>query len=702
MTDSPAPSNLLRRLAVAAWGSCCGVLIATATTAALIAVNGDTEDRPHPALLPSAYLKDFEVVPWQERYERIWFTLMCATGPLCAWAAARWLQPSPWLAFGAVAAAVPLLHWACQGVFAADPSIERLLACAGVLSIGVVFRARSVHDAVISTIAEVSGSDRMIWRTAALLCVPLTLVLVGLLGPHHVPTVASECNTELHVASYLLGPSLYYKAPGVVPGLDFESHYGIGHAYAFSFAVGSGGLQKTLERYVVFLLVISVLYFLSAFLVLTDWLQNSWAALAVTLALVVTSCEGLAYNAPSCWPIRYPFLFVFLFAAVRGVSVRWWCATAGGIAGLSTFWQTDIGLYTLAAGVALYGAAWLFLGISIRQSVVFIVTGIGSFFAICAMLFGPRVLSPLFVERLFEPLLLYATGFGNQVFNWSVGWSYWYNLIGPGLAIASVGVMIGYARRGEALPPRAVLYSAAASLLGLAMLFKWVNRSIDILWGLNGGLVVAVTGWWLWLSWRAVAKLVASKTRPAVGFARQVAVAVALLAVIVVAIRQDYFAANPNYQGGSSSPIVRACIWLDTFRNPINAVRKGIKPDIRPSPIDADATEYLHKHTRRTERVAVVCGADWNYLVDAGRAPRLYWLQLFLVHSPVLLDRCAADLESSERVFVDRQAWYDLMWTNPAAYKRVKGILADQFVIADNASKRWDLYRRKPGPTASR
>src|SRR5581483_3405754 len=209
MTDpvSPAPSDLLRRLAMAAWGACCGVLIATAGTAALIAANGDTQDRPHPDLLPSEYLKCYEMVPWQERYERIWFTLMCAAGPLCGWAAARFLSIAPLSIVPAVIAFVPLARWACAGVFAADPSLERLLACAGVLavpSVGFFGRAGSVSDGPRDTVADASGSDGAMWWTAWFLCLPLALLLVGLLGPYHVPTIASECNTELHVASYLL------------------------------------------------------------------------------------------------------------------------------------------------------------------------------------------------------------------------------------------------------------------------------------------------------------------------------------------------------------------------------------------------------------------------------------------------------------------------------------------------------------------
>ena len=120
------------------------------------------------------------------------------------------------------------------------------------------------------------------------------------------------------------------------------------------------------------------------------------------------------------------------------------------------------------------------------------------------LLHGPRVLSLTFAERLLEPLLLYATGFGNELMNWKPGWSYWYNLLGPGIAIATVAVLIAN-RRGETVPSRAALYAATASLLGLAMLFKWVNRSFDVLWGLNGGLVIAVAGWWAWVAWKSLA-----------------------------------------------------------------------------------------------------------------------------------------------------------------------------------------------------
>jgi len=317
------------------------------------------------------------------------------------------------------------------------------------------------------------------------------------------------------------------------------------------------------------------------------------------------------------------------------------------------------------------------------------------------MLLGPRVLSPLFPARLFEPLRLYASGFGHQVMDWEPGWGYWYNLLGPALAIGTVAVMIARTQRDQ-LPPRELLYAGAASLLGLAMLFKWVNRSIDILWGLNGGLVMAVMAWWAWVGWSALAARLRAGTSQRAGLARVFVAAAAIFAFVTLAVRAEARSARFGHQCGSSSPLVRAGVWLQTFRNPINAARMGIEPRVAPAPIDAESTCYLREHTRRLDRVTVISATDWNSLADAGRAPRLFWLQFFLVHSPVLLDRCLADLRASERVFVDRDALSSLLSVNRVVHDAIAPILAEQFEPVDQSSPHWTLYRRKPGASAGR
>ncbi|MBA4189948.1 MAG: hypothetical protein C0467_18340 [Planctomycetaceae bacterium] len=688
--DTTPVIPLLTRLTIASWGVCWGVLIATIATAATIALNGDTQDRSHPALLRCEYLQPYEVVPWQERYEQSWYVLVCVAGALGAWAATRFSRPAPWLVAIAVIAFIPAATNLCRGVFMGKLLFGRMFTCAWILAVpllSLLWRGRSSSQTNAAPVDGAPGLSKLTWFTSGLLCVPLAVVLYGVFAPADIAATAWECNVEAHVASYLVAPAQYYRALEVVPGLDFESHYGIGHAYAFSLVMGSNGYHSVLERFVLFVLVVTIAYFLSAQLVLTDWFGNPWAAFAVTLALAALSVEGLAYQMPSCWPVRYPFAFAFLFCAVRGVPHARWCVVAGAVAGLSLFWQTDIGLFTLAAGAALYLASAVFLGGAWWKPGVFLATGLGGFLMICLGLFGPRVLSITFAERLLEPLLLYANGFGTTLMGWRGDWGYWYNLIGPGLAIASVGAFISYGR--GIVPPRGVVYAAVASLLGLAMLTKWVNRSIDILWALNGGLVLAVAGWCAWTAWRS-----ATANR---GVATRLGLGLSLSGLLVFAVRYDARTAQPHPLLRTTSPLVRIVDRLDTFGNPINAMRRVTTPTTpSPDPFTDDDVAYLRNRTAPTERVAVISRNDWSFLAAAGRAPRLSWQPFFLVHSPVLLDRCTEDLRNSDRVFVDQNALTTLAKLHPSAHNAVAPLLAESFEVVENQG-RWTLYSRRAG-----
>ncbi|VTT97519.1 unnamed protein product [Gemmataceae bacterium] len=694
------PASNLGRVAVAAWGACWGVLLASGVVAAHVALTGQTQDQAHPGILESESMASFVRVPWQERYERMWYALVCVAGGLCGGVAVRFVRPSPPLAALGAIAFVVLAVPASASVFTTAPDVARLLLCAGVLALPLAWRVRSVGTDIPVSTDQTSPSPNRIWVTAGVLCLPLAALLYGLLAPHDLAAAAGECYDESHVASYLIGPALYYRDPTAVPGLDFESHYGIGHAHTFSLVMGGHGFEKTMQRYVVFVLVVTVLYLLSGFFVLTDWLQSPWAALGVTLLLLGAVLEGTSYRYPSNWPVRHPFAFAFLFAAVRGVSGPRWGVAAGAAAGLSLWWQTDIGIFTVVAGVALYAANALFLGGSAWRVATFTASSAGAFFAICLMLFGPRVLSPLFCQRLVEPLLLYGTGFGNQLFNWEAPWGVWYNLVGPCVGVAAVGAWIG-SRRGE-VTNRATVYAACASLLGLAMLIKWVNRSIDVVWSLNGGLIVAVAGCWAWAAWRAACDQLASTGRPVLGYARQAAAAAVVMGLAVWAVREDRAAANPKWQGGSSSPLVRVADRLDTAPNAINAARKKLVAKPAAVPLDTNTVTFLRAYTAKTERVAVVAPLDWEYLAAAGRAPKLHWVQLFLVHSPVLLDRCAADVRDSEVVFVHCDALVSLNKVNPKAYEKVAGVLAEHFGDPEWTPCQWHLYHRKSGRLAKR
>ena len=125
------PAAPLRRLAIAAWGVCWGVLLATLVTAALIAPRGDTDDQLHPACSCGRTTSSpTRWWPWQERYEHVWYVLVCAAGAAGAWLAG-FVRPSPWLAALAAVAFVPAATDLCRGVFAAKLVNGRLLTRRG-------------------------------------------------------------------------------------------------------------------------------------------------------------------------------------------------------------------------------------------------------------------------------------------------------------------------------------------------------------------------------------------------------------------------------------------------------------------------------------------------------------------------------------------------------------------------------------------
>src|SRR5919109_5311987 len=114
--DRHIATEFLRRFGISLWGACVGAFVAALVTGATIAVRGDTHDQPHAGLLPSAYLSPYEMVPWQEKYEHMWYVLTCVAGAGCGWVAVRFVRPSPWLAALSAVAVVPAVAAACHGV----------------------------------------------------------------------------------------------------------------------------------------------------------------------------------------------------------------------------------------------------------------------------------------------------------------------------------------------------------------------------------------------------------------------------------------------------------------------------------------------------------------------------------------------------------------------------------------------------------
>ena len=397
--DSSTPSDLLHRLVVAGWGVCLGALVATAITAVFIAIRTDTTESLHPSLLPSEYLVRFGGVYWQERYERMWYALACVLGALGGLDRASLSSPPVGsgarrcyrLRAGRGVGVPGRLQGADEpGAFpgrGGDPGTAPVTSSATFrLQATCLRRMRTGRDSHASEAAVDLGGPRLPSSHPAALRNHRT-------APRRDSGQRVQQGTPRRVLHRR--PRDSTTAPGVVPGLDFESHYGVGHAYTFSLVMGNRGLEKTLERFVLFVMVACILFYLSAFLVLTDWLQNIWGSARGHAVTVLRHQRRARVQLPILLrgPPPIPLHVPLHRRPRRRHGWSPWCALAGGVAGLSLFWQTDIGLYTLAAGVAFYLANALFRRDGIWRPFIFLAAGVGSFTALCVLCFGPRVLS---------------------------------------------------------------------------------------------------------------------------------------------------------------------------------------------------------------------------------------------------------------------------------------------------------------------
>jgi hypothetical protein len=696
-----ASAGYLEALARAVWGAAVGFAVVMTGIGLWLTVHQETGTRVNDFLLGSRYTEIFLNVHWQEWYEGRAYLLLCVLCPLTAFAAIRYLRAPAWAAALSTAAFVPMATWACDHLFRDNKPVAYRLPLLAVLLPPLAWglgRRSPVPAGVPDRPVAPSGYP---WTTTVLLGLPLTGLFIAFLWPFHATIAGSYCQDQTHVASFLVGPALYYRAPGVVPGLDFESHYGIGHAYLFSFFCPDG-LIETMGAYVVYMAVVSILYFLSAYLVLVDWFRRPVPAALTTLVLLGATIDGIHLVFPSNWPVRHPFVFVFLFFGVRGAAPGrswWWSAGAGLVAGVSLFWQTDIGLLTMLAGAAFLGGCWWFQGMSGWRIPAFGAGTVVGFFGLCVACFGPRTLSPLFVQRLLEPVLLYGGGFGSELLTWKHGWWYLYNLVGPGVALATVGVAL---TRGSGQDQQ-VRYAFLTSVLGLGILFKWVNRSLDQVWMLNGGLVLAVLCWWVWVGWQALAqRWLRDPTRSALGRAREAFALACLVGVGFCLADLDRRLAIPNHRGGSSSPVVRIQQNARGFPSLFANWLKPIPSGPCPNRIAPDKMAFVRDRTGPRERVALISSEDWMYLVDAGRAPRFHWTPIGLIHSPQLLSRCFEDLRQADRVFVEDGALEWLRKINARSYDQFLPVLENDFEIVESSGGCWQVYQQRHRALAGR
>jgi hypothetical protein len=700
----------LQALAVGVWGACVGMFLTALLLTGWI-MRSRLDVTFHPAIIPGpGPLAECAKVPWQEVFEKRMFLLQCLCCPPLAWLAlALRRRLSGWACLGSFALFVPVASTAYRHAFQGAPRWLDFVAAG--LALGIPWLRwpwlREGGRRLTSWLRKaVPGPSDLGGRLPlAVLLLGLLVVLLFPLRPGH---LADTLWANIHTSSYCLAPALYYLKPGTVPGLDFESQYGIGHAYVFSFFLGSS-FRATVCAQVWFLFLVSSFYYLTAYAVLARFLGSPRAALLATLVLVAAGMECESYGYPSCFPVRHPFLFLFVGCAAREALLgrRWLpAALAGVLAGLSLFWQTDIGLVLGVLGGLYYGVLLVReRGAAIRLPLF--AAGAGLTFALLALAaFGPRALSLLFVRRVLEPPLLYASHFGSWRMNWRLGWPCLYNVIAPAVTLASIGWALKRLRSGHPDERGAARYLLLFGVAGLLMLFKWVNRSLDNLWALNAAGVIVVLFWWLRYAALALGghlerRLEGRLPRAAARRIPALTGLAAFAAMCGLAVLASLFHDRDGQQAGmSSSPLVRLTQFTKETSTPLNRALVALrgrpfrrKYAFPPCSLDSSDVSLLRRLTGATEAVALVSSQDWIYLAEARRAPGLPWLPVYMTHTRRQQERLEEALRAAPGVFLDRSGLDCLRQTNPALYKGVMAIIKGAFVPAASSTN-LDFYRR--------
>jgi hypothetical protein len=725
-TDSQWSSggNSLRAIVAAMWGACVGIYV----TALVLLPGLHTLGSRFPGRRPDLPASD--VLAWdgmttgpQILQQRI-YILTCLMCPLLAWLSLKLRSRiGGWTGFAAVVLFVPAITLVFGGMSVGAPRLDAFAATAVVL--GMPFLPLEWLTKAACALAPwlkrptapvpapeqepapagepVGENSRPLARRLA-----LGLVLLGVLivffRPWNINHFADAMTCEHHISLYLVGPSLSLLRPGAVPALDFESHYGLGHVYVFSYFLGDN-YHTTLSHYLSFMFFTLVFFSVSAYFVLSEFFRSDAVAFLATVLLLAVSMEGHTYHHPSNWPIRFPFLFLFIGCAARAEWLgRSWLPVlgAGLFAGLSFFWQTDVGLSLGATGVVYY------LALSVRERggwgrmPLFLLASAAAFVVLTFMAFGPRTLSVDFYRHLLDPLVAFGAGIGFVPMKWQAGWLYLYNVIAPIVTLAT----LGFAVKRFRADPQQKLEAGYLFLLGTSgfiMVFKWVNRAIDPVWSINAVGIVVVMFWWLRNVTHILGEFLEARTGSQL-FGKRVlhvrtltgcAVAIGLFTSGLIA---SYFHDPIAACGVSSSPMVR----LKTFtsRTPTLAhlaLRKICNLTAEPvvwSPVDRRDIEFIRTHTAATESVTLIAEFDWVYLAEARRAPAFASLPVNYTYTYSLLERADKAMRESECVFVERECLKKFATDYPTLNGRLSPILTEDFTLVESG-KALDLYRRK-------
>jgi hypothetical protein len=499
------------------------------------------------------------------------------------------------------------------------------------------------------------------------------LFLIALLATSSLEAVTAGPLNEAHKASYFIGPSLYFYAQGLVPGLDYHSHYGPALGWFFHQIAGSGWKSAAMNA-VALNIAVTIATYVQGYLLLSYLVRSRAVSLFVmaALAILAFSTPNHFYS-PSAYPTRFPLLILFVCTLgmyCRSPQFSVWFYLSALMCALSLMWQTEIGLFFLVCGAFICLVASGFP--NYRAAFWFVFSALLGAAALCLILFGPKALTVTFLVESIKPMVLYGTGWGSMPIKWGSTGDILYNLPLQIVGCVTIAWTSNALIKGEKTDRFVAGVLLALSLIGMALMIKWVNRTLDAVWHQNALPLVIVAAYWIAVSmqgWRRVIRIAAVLS----------AMTLTILGLVYV---QDQ--GNPTLYGFRS--YVR-------YPSLINA-SLGVTPPKQPQWQDDFArvtpteTNFIRANTAPGERVLVIAFVDWAYLAEAHRAPLAYFIPLTVSFDAHFVDRTFA---GASKLFYDAAT---LKYLRQPRTKDILDRIKADFVEVETAGN-LTLYKRR-------
>jgi hypothetical protein len=597
-----------RLLAQACAGALAGTLIAMTLAACLLSVGG------RPTEMPGDLLSWNLHNVWLKPREKGFYLFSLLFGTIGAYfAAARlWAMPSLviWLF---LAITIPFVSSVANHVLLNNDGFLSLYLMSGAV-LFFVYLASSKSLEIVSNKTSPANTGIFNWKNYLFFLTLVTILLI----PSSFIHVASRIGMEFHVAGTIIGPALYSLNKHLIPGIDYYSQYSIGLPWIFSFLLGESP-ERAILNYVIFAIMTTWIFF-AQLLWLMHWLYRSWipAALVTFLFLILLFHGDRHFFDPSSSVLRYPLLIMSAWLLARWAENPLSFArntTLAAVIACSIFLNTETGIIT---SIAVCAAA-LTQGrrFTSALSSMFILGTITLFCLACLMIiaFGPKTFSVEFLNKMLLPLFYFGQyGFGGTPIIWNLNDYNWlYNLVVPGIVLATLGLLIRTNHTELDKPRLAVLVFFAIS--GLLMMAKFINMSLIAIWLMNClGFIVVVT-WW--------ANTFALKLKH-----------YSILAYLICWATMGYSAYSfTKHINDSRNPALLGLkSWLtypSLARSFSHKQRKQIVcKDLtcfsdKPSQKDID---LIKQKTKPGEQVAIIDLYDWTYLIGAHRPPLMLFI----------------------------------------------------------------------------